>query len=48
MKVIYGYEAKASYLKGKYAFKRLYETDGPGKKKAADVIKTSAACMLSH
>ncbi|WP_164071695.1 hypothetical protein [Leyella lascolaii] len=48
MKVIYGYKAKASYLKGKYAFKRLYETDGPGKKKAADTIKISAACMLSH
>lgn len=27
MKVIYGYEAKASYLKGKYAFKRLYKTN---------------------
>lgn len=48
MKVIYGYKAKASYLKGKYTFKRLYETDGPGKKKAADTIKISAACMLSH
>ena len=48
MKVIYGYETKASYLKGMYTFKRLYETDGPGKKKAADIIKTSAACMLSH
>lgn len=48
MKVIYRYETKASYLKGMYTFKRLYETDGPGKKKAADIIKTSAACMLSH
>lgn len=48
MKVIYGYKAKASYLKGMYTFERLYETDGPEKKKAADIIKTSAACMLSH
>lgn len=48
MKVIYGYETKASYLKGMYTFKRLYETDGPGKKKVADTIKISAACMLSH
>lgn len=45
MKVIYGYEAKASYLKGKYAFKRLYEMYGLLKKKAADIRKTSAACM---
>lgn len=48
MKVIYGYETKASYLNGMYTFKRLYETDGSGKKKAVDIIKTSAACMLSH
>ena len=48
MKMIYGYEAKASYQKGKSTFKRLYEMYGLLKKKAADIRKTSAACMLSH
>ncbi len=48
MKVIYRYETKASYQKGKSTFKRLYEMYGLLKKKAADIRKTSAACMLSH